>query len=148
MTETAQAVLIAIGAVCGALLAILGVLGALWTVIRPWLREQIAVPVQVTRDHVANDHSSNLREDIDDITRGLAAARMEIGAARVEIAAARSEVADARSEVADVKAKGEHTDEKVSRIGGQLDTHLSSAATTDAAVHARLTALELRQEKR
>lgn len=118
MTDTAQAALIGAGAVCGALLAILGLAGMMWKVALPWLREQIVKPIQVTREHVANSHSTNLRADIDALA----------------------------AQIAEVKTTGDDTSRAVARIGGQLDAHLVSAATTDAANHARLTALEARME--
>ncbi|MBM7518266.1 hypothetical protein [Nocardioides nitrophenolicus] len=118
MTDTTQAALLGAGAVCGALLAILGLLAAIWKVALPWLREQIVKPVQVTRDHVANSHQTNLRADIDALA----------------------------AQIAEVKTTGDDTSRAVARIGGQLDAHLISASTTDAAVHARLVALETRQE--
>lgn len=118
MTDTTQAALIGAGAVCGALLAILGLAGAMWKIALPWLREQIVKPVQQTREHVANSHSTNLRADIDALA----------------------------AQIAEVKTTGDDTSRAVARIGGQLDAHLVSAATTDSAVHARLVALETRQE--
>lgn len=138
MLESGTTALLLAGAVCGALMTILSVLGVGWKVVLPWLREQIAEPVQVTRDHVANSHTSNLRADIDALAAGLTAAR-------VEIAGSRSELGAARHEIAAIKEKGDRTDEKVSRIGGQLDAHLATAASNDAGVHARLSALEAKQ---
>lgn len=116
MTETTQAALVGAGAVCGALLTMLGLAGAFWRIALPWLREQIVAPVQATHEQVANTHSTNLRDDLD----------------RIE-----AKVDRAIEDVGDV-------DTKASRIGNQLDAHLTVAATTDAATHARLTALERR----
>ncbi|MFJ9315764.1 hypothetical protein ACIRN4_16360 [Pimelobacter simplex] len=119
MTDTTQAALIGAGAVCGALLAMIGVAGAVWRIALPWLREQIVKPVQQTREHVANSHSTNLRADIDALA----------------------------AQLTEVRSTGDDTAKAVARIGGQLDAHLTSAAATDAGVHQRLVALETARQE-
>ncbi|WGX98718.1 DUF2746 domain-containing protein [Nocardioides sp. L-11A] len=93
-----------------------------------------------THEQVANTHDTNLRDDLDKL-------QAQVVAMRGDVTVIRAQVTTARADLADVKASSAHTDEKVSRIGGQLDAHLTSAAATDAGVHARLAALENRQEK-
>jgi len=119
VTDATEAVLVGVGVVCGALVSMLTLAGFLWRFAKPWLREQIADPVQVTREHVANSHTSNLRADID----GLVA------------------------QLAEVRSIGDDTAKAVARIGGQLDVHLISSAGMEAATNARLAALESRQEQ-
>lgn len=67
MTETAQAALIGLGVICGAVITVLTLAGMLWKFARPWIREELALPVQETRDQVSNNHDKNLRDDFDDL---------------------------------------------------------------------------------
>lgn len=71
--STANAVLLGVGAACGALLAVLGLAGALWQVALPWLRQQLAEPVSEIRDQVKNTHDTNLRDDLDEVISSIGA---------------------------------------------------------------------------
>lgn len=116
MTDTTTAVLIGAGAVCGSILAMLSLLGVLWKVALPWLREQIVNPVGQVREHVANSHTTNLRADIDGLTKT----------------------------VEEIRTTGDSTAREMAGLRGELTGHLTAAAGIDAGVHARLTALENR----
>lgn len=62
---TTHAVMLAMGGICGAVMSLFGVLGIVWKVALPWLREQLARPVAEIKEQVANTHSTNLRSDLD-----------------------------------------------------------------------------------
>ena len=85
----------------GVILGIGGILaGVVKWVVMPNLREHLIKPVAETRDHVANDHKSNLRDDIDDVMRVVVAVQADISDLKEsrDVESARLSRGDARME--------------------------------------------------
>lgn len=132
MTDTTTAALIGAGAVCGSILAMLGLAGVFWKIALPWLREQIVAPVQQSNRALTVNHHTSTKPTVLDLLDDL---RSEIGSLRTEVSTVDSKVQGVVADVAEV-------DDKASRIGRQLDAHLTSAAATDEGVAVRLKNLE------
>lgn len=77
-------------AACAGVLTVSAAVGlAVRFILLPYLREHIArpvarleAPVAETRDHVANDHATNLREDVDELDRKLDRVLIELAEMR------------------------------------------------------------------
>ena len=79
--------------------------------------------VEAVRDQVQNDHTNNLRDDIDEIRQAVIDIRGDLRVVRADVRELRGELRDERSDRASADAE---VDAAVSKIRQQLDRKHSS----------------------
>ncbi|QGH78032.1 minor tail protein [Mycobacterium phage LoneWolf] len=83
-----------------ALLAFIALCPVLAVVLPVWLTQRShGKKLDTVREHVANSHSTNLRDDIDRVLDAVASLTSQVGDVKVDLRDARTDIADVRRDL-------------------------------------------------